>query len=57
MEKEIIEIRNNTDKEVKVSDCRTKMGGLYVEIGGGCEGEVEVKSGDYERVQVNQAKL
>ena len=58
MEKEYIEIRNYTRKEIKVSACRSKMSGiLYVEIwNSGCK-KSKVPAHGYEVVEVKKKKF
>lgn len=57
MDKEIIEIRNDTDKDIKVSACRSKLSGrLFIEIEGHCD-PVTVKANYYELLEVNQVDI
>ena len=55
--KEIIEVRNDTDKPIKVSACRSAISRrLYVEIGGEHK-PVEVAPNYYELLEVNQVDV
>lgn len=52
--KEEIEIRNETDKEIIVSACRSKLSGiLYIEVGGSHK-PVKIAPNDYAFLKVNQ---
>jgi hypothetical protein len=58
MENETVEIRNETDKPILASACRSKMTGkLYIHIGKKHGNEVKIKPHYYDIVDVNLVEI
>ena len=56
--KETIEIRNETNRPIRASACRSKLSGmLYVHVGEAHKNEVEIPAQDYAVVEVEEVKL